>query len=65
VKPSAHWQQRAHYSDTAAALRGAQLADSIKGKRRGDATAVVSLTGLHSFDQQLSGTVTLQQWPVC
>lgn len=29
-KPSAHWQQRAHFASSAAALRGEQLAQAVK-----------------------------------
>ncbi|CAB1107083.1 unnamed protein product [Ectocarpus sp. CCAP 1310/34] len=57
-KPSAHWQQRAHFASSAAALRGEQLAQAVKGKASGSAIKVADLTSIHDFGKGLSGTVS-------
>ncbi|CAM9213846.1 unnamed protein product, partial [Scytosiphon promiscuus] len=55
--PSAHWQRRANYTTSAAALRGEQLARAIKGKVSGSAIKVAALTNIHNFANAQSGTV--------
>ncbi|CAM9457574.1 unnamed protein product, partial [Hapterophycus canaliculatus] len=55
--PSAHWQRRANFTSSAAALRGEQLARAIKGKVSGSAIKVAALTNIHNFRNTQSGTV--------
>ncbi|CAM9277712.1 unnamed protein product [Chrysoparadoxa australica] len=67
VKPSAHWQTRANFHQTDAALRGEHLANAVKGPRTSAGIAVANLTDQHDFgsltegSSPLSGTMTTTQ----
>ncbi|CAM9305100.1 unnamed protein product [Ascophyllum nodosum] len=56
--PSALWQKRANYKSTAAALRGEQLAQAVKGKTIGTDIKVADLTTIHKFGINMSGSIT-------
>jgi len=64
VKPSALWQRRRGYENTAAALRGSQLLDQVLsggGAKKSNEAKVVfatSLTDRHDFNGSMLDTTT-------
>jgi hypothetical protein len=62
VRPSAHWEKRAHYHSTSSSLKGSLLADAFKkslteADEAEGAVFVEPLCGTHDFNKPLQNTV--------